>query len=231
MSKENSIRSKIIECVIWPDSTRYDYNDVLEKVKHLECEYAYILHDNDVFSESDCTDSSQIGQPKKPHFHIIMRFDNQRYLSAVYPELGVTFNSLQVKGVFKKSIQYLVHFNHPHKFQYSVKDIVSNIDLDKYFTVTDSECRDIPIIIQAIKDNDICTVTELMSYCASHNLYASYRRSQASFIKVINEHIKDKFFYEQQIYKHKIEYSVDESNFKARHNFDVVRDDSLDFGM
>lgn len=225
----DKIRSRILEAVIYPDSSKYNCDSVLEKLNYLECEYAYILHDKDTYTDLDCDNSSQIGTLKKPHYHVLMRFDNARTIDSVYPTLGITYNSLEVKNNFKKSVQYLVHLNHKHKFQYSAADIISNFDLDKYFTLSDSESKDIPIIIQAIKDNDICTITELMCYCASHNLYATYRRSQSSFHKVINEHIKEKYAYEQ--YERKQQIEEIKEDFKACHLFDVVRDDSIDFGM
>jgi len=72
----------------------------------------------------------------EPHYHLILRFDSQRSLDSILNtidklELAENQKKIEASGVQKVkyingAIDYLIHKNHPHKYQYSPAIVGSN---------------------------------------------------------------------------------------------------------
>ena len=82
-------------------------------IKHYQ--YAFITHNQDL-------DSSD--KLKKSHIHCLVSFPNARHLSAVSKELNISDNYLQPCNSFNNSLYYLIHFNEPTKYQYSIDEVI-----------------------------------------------------------------------------------------------------------
>ena len=86
--------------------------------------YAYILHDKD---------TEDNGILKKPHFHLLLFFDNARWGSAILKEIDIdNKNLIEFRKDKVTAIQYLTHSNNFDKFQYDHTNIISDIDIDIY---------------------------------------------------------------------------------------------------
>ena len=110
------MKGKVCNAVVYVDSDSYDFREVLRSVGLVQgCEYYYALHDLDI---------DEKGELKKPHYHIIMRFENDRQFSAVARDLGIPENMIEKSPSFKGGVQYLIHQNAPEKHQYD-KSIIS----------------------------------------------------------------------------------------------------------
>lgn len=98
-------------------------------------QYAYILHDKD---KKDIASSGSLvpldtkeefSILKTPHVHFLVLSANRRRVEAVYKEiaflLGLPLNcvSCQVCENISSSLQYMIHYQQPNKFQYSFDDI------------------------------------------------------------------------------------------------------------
>lgn len=104
--------------MLYPDSTEYDCNTVLNCI--LQADYwAYILHDKE--------------EGVKPHYHIAVKFNNQRKLSGIINDWGLwnynPNNERIVISSWKGALNYLIHNTKDsiNKYQYSEDEVESNI--------------------------------------------------------------------------------------------------------
>ena len=88
----------------------------MEALKKIEASYDYacILHDKDVDED---------GVIKKAHYHVVLRFPNQTWSSALAKELGIADNYLEKPRSFDNALMYLIHYNDSDKYQYSIDDV------------------------------------------------------------------------------------------------------------
>lgn len=102
------------------------YDNALDIIKDLNLSlYAYIVHDKDKIIETD-KDGCIKETPKKIHKHIVIELKNP----ISFNSMSKKFEGAHIEVVkYKKAAyQYLIH-NRPNakeKYQYSVKDIISN---------------------------------------------------------------------------------------------------------
>lgn len=108
-------------CELYPEDP--EHLEVLEYIKKY-FEYAYILHDKDVFDDE--TETHKVGDIKKPHYHVILNFKNARSIDKLKKELGL--NHIETCNFYYYA-RYLIHKDSPRKFQYSEKDIITNMEL------------------------------------------------------------------------------------------------------
>lgn len=102
---------------------------------------AYILHDKDTYSK---TEAEKIGNPllegtlKPPHYHVVLSFANpvpSDYLSNTF---GVAENFLgKVDRSVDGAFEYLIHKNHPDKYQYDVSEIHATFNFAEFLAEAD----------------------------------------------------------------------------------------------
>lgn len=154
-------------------------------------QYAYILHDkdvydNDVFNKETGELIGQKGQLKKPHYHFVVYFENARYLDSVSKVFDVPLNMIEIKSSLKGSIEYLIHKNHKDKFQYSRDEVVGN--LKSYLDDKTSERDDLIKIFSFIDDNQIIYYYNLVQFCLKENVWSSFRRNCTIINRYLDEH-------------------------------------------
>lgn len=96
--------------------------------------YIAIKHDKDRWTEEDnIPEGMNVGDLKKAHWHVIIKFPQARWNTAVAKELGIAMNYIQRCVSYDGSLLYLVHHGMPHKHQYSVTECVGTLikDLEK----------------------------------------------------------------------------------------------------
>lgn len=156
--------------------------DALEKIKK-SYEYAYILHDKDV---------EETGEIKKPHYHVVLRFANQKWNTALAKELGIKENYLEEPRNFNNALAYLIHFNDEDKYQYplgEVKGALSKRLKEIINSVDKSEGEKVFELIEYIESQPVrISVTAFAKYCANNGYWAEFRRSGMIFCKMIDEH-------------------------------------------
>lgn len=86
-------------------------------------DYAYILHDKD---------ENEVGECKKPHWHICLRFKDSVPTASICSWFGITENYInKIRGRFADALAYLTHTNAPDKYQYLDEEVKSNFDFQK----------------------------------------------------------------------------------------------------
>lgn len=183
-------RSKTWQAILYPDAENYSCDDVLDSIKSHSYKFAYILHDEDVFTSSDADSDSDIGKHKKTHIHVVFFWDNSYQLGYIANKIGLPSNYLQKVESRTGAIQYLIHKNNPEKHQYNISDIVTNIDKIKSKYFADDDC-----IMKASKIMDYITtftgylsVTDVAVWSINENCWDEFRRGQHLFTSIINEH-------------------------------------------
>lgn len=179
MSKEK-YRSRVHMLLLYP--TDEGHVLALEKIK-ASYDYAAILHDKDVTEE---------GELKKEHWHVVLRFPQSVWSSAICKDLGIEQNYIEDVKRFDNAIQYLIHYNDTNKTQYAVDEVFGNLRtklIESINKVEKSEGEKVVELIEFIKNYEgKLTITEFASYCALNGYWAEFRRSGAIFVKIIDEH-------------------------------------------
>ena len=182
MSKEK-YRSRVHMLLLYPENEQHQkaYEKIVQSY-----DYASILHNKDYFTEGE-----NQGELKKEHWHIVLRFNQAVWSTAICKDLGIEHNYIENVKRFENALQYLIHYNDTDKAQYSVDDVKGNLKqklVESINKVEKSEGEKVVELIQFIKEYDgKLTVTEFASYCAMNGYWSEFRRSGAIFCKMIDE--------------------------------------------
>lgn len=157
----NSTKSRNWATIGYTESMPENWLEILQEA-HVDTIISP-LHDRDVHSD---------GTIKKPHYHIMLRFDGpERNTKA--KEIFEKIKSVGVERVnsFVSMARYFIHIDNPEKAQYDPDDVTTfgNInykdvilsDIDKYKVTKE--------IVQFIKENDITEYTEIFDYAMNNN--------------------------------------------------------------
>ena len=141
--------------VLYPESAPEDWRDQLRKTG-LQCAVSP-LHDKDTNAD---------GEPKKPHYHVILCYSGPTSFSVVErltKQLGQPIPQPleQVRGYYR----YLTHADNPEKAQYSAAEIetINGFDIRDFVEMTKSEVtRYKRELLVFIRDNDLMEYADLL---------------------------------------------------------------------
>lgn len=119
-------RYRVWTCIVYPESAPENWESILDD-KHISF----------CVSPLHCYDVNELdGELKKAHYHVIFAFEGKKSFEQVF-ELTEQLNSPIPKRVdsLRGAVRYLVHYDNPEKFQYSISDIrcYGGFDLADYF--------------------------------------------------------------------------------------------------
>lgn len=127
---EDNSRARDFFIELYPDNS--EHMTVFEKLNK-GYNIVGIKHNRDVYEEERKNDAGEIingiGELKKEHLHIILEFDNQRYLNGISKELGLEKRFIQKVQSFKQCSRYLIHLDNEEKAQYSLDELFGNPDM------------------------------------------------------------------------------------------------------
>lgn len=153
---EKNVKKRNWAFVLYPESAPKNWREQLLQTG-LQCAVSP-LHDRDV---------NPTGEPKKPHYHVILAYSGPTSYNVVKAltngKLGQTIPQPleQIEGYYR----YLTHKDNPEKAQYNASDIetINGFDIRNYIDLTKSEVVRIKREIQAfIRDNEIMEYADLM---------------------------------------------------------------------
>lgn len=174
-------RSKVFNLVLYSeDVTHYC---AIEKIKK-SYDYAMICHDRDINHET--------GEVKKTHYHVVLKFTNAKWNTALAEELGITANYIEESHNYKRSLFYLLHWYDEDKAQYLLNEVSGSLrkDLEKFIKNEDkSESDKILEILEEMDNiNDIIQVKIFCKYVAKMGYWDVLRRSSGLILRCIDEH-------------------------------------------
>ena len=158
--KKTVLRHRNYATMIYLDSAPENWFQILED-SHVPC----------FVSPYHCCDTNPNGEPKKPHYHVMVMFDNVKTKEQAIE----FFNSIggvgcEVLESPRGMARYLCHLDNPEKAQYSISEVRSLAGAD-YFTVINTMAdrqRTLREIQFFCKDNCIYSFAILLDYCAMH---------------------------------------------------------------
>ena len=155
MAKEN-VKKRNWAFVLYPESAPADWREQLTK-SGIQAAVSP-LHDRDLNAD---------GEPKKPHYHVILVYGNPTTYNNVKSftngKLGQTVPQPleQVRGYYR----YLTHEDNPEKEQYSKSDIqlITGFDIRDFVEMTKSEVtRYKRELLDFIRDNNLIEYSDLL---------------------------------------------------------------------
>lgn len=153
----------------------------IESLKSGAFDCAGIIHDRDLDAD---------GNPKKLHYHFVVRFTNAVSQSTFCNKLQLKPNYCMPLNSFPKALTYLVHRGHPDKFQYSLTDCFGSLvkTLERYLNDDTEDERALKIIELLDKEHRAIDMKEFISMCAKEGLFAELRRAGYLFCQLLKEH-------------------------------------------
>ncbi len=160
------------------------HRKAMDKIK-TSYDYAMICHDRD---------TNESGEVLKPHYHIVLRFQNAKWNTALAEELGVTENYFEEARSLKRSLLYLIHFYEEDKFQYSTDDVSGPLkkrlqEFVKNDGKTESE-KVLEIFEEIDKIGGEINFKVFCKHIAKIGYWDVLRRSSGLIIRYVDEHNK-----------------------------------------
>lgn len=176
-------RTRIFATVVYPESSSENWQEIL--AEQFVPAFISPLHDKDV---------NPTGEPKKPHYHVMLKFDGVKTLE----QAKEIFN--RIGGVGCEQVQclrgyarYLCHLDNPEKEQYSTEDVKQLCGADYQTTIglpTD-KYKSIGEMIDFCQDNNIVSYSELLEY-SRYNRFEWFRVLCDNGTVVIKEYLKSR---------------------------------------
>lgn len=162
MGKSYVVTSRYWLLEIYPESAALGWESILES-SFFACAVSP-LHDCDVWQDSDppvLRGDHVAGELKKPHYHIcldcgpknaksILQITELARKLARDPDHPVLPIPSKGDNCFRGAVRYLIHYDHPTKYQYDISGIkvFNGFKLDQYFTTSEEEYRDLTFALE-----------------------------------------------------------------------------------
>lgn len=175
-------RSRNWFLLLYPDNP--EHVKVLEKIPDLDWEYVGILHDSDKLDD---------GSPAKPHNHVLLKFKDAVWNTAISESSGLELRFIQKSDNWKRSARYLVHKDHPEKFQYEKTVLYGSMVETAINAINKSdpeeEAAKVMQIIKLITEwPGFIDDADFISKIVEKKLYAEYRRAGSTFNRMVDSH-------------------------------------------
>lgn len=164
--------------VLYKDSTSYNYKEIIKYIEKNFKYYAYIEHKAE-------------GEKTKKHTHVLMHFDNKRYVTGVAKELGIASNYI-INVNFVPYLRYLIHFDDEDKIQYNIDDVKGTLTArlrELISTTKKTETEQVATIMSFIFEfQGWLTISCLSQYVLQVGCYSAFRRNYGFFKDLVLDH-------------------------------------------
>lgn len=182
MSDTAKIRDRKYCMVLYPEDPTHV--EAMERLRSGGYDYAACLHDQDVYEDGDLA-----GQVKKPHWHVVVRFINAVFREAFAKKLGLEFNYIQECKNVDGALRYLVHFDHPDKFQYDLEQVEGPLKTRVHTLVADKDENSRVLCLLNLLDGlGVVSHREFVKLACANGLYSDARRMGNLLTAIIREH-------------------------------------------
>ena len=188
---QEKYRGRIHMLLLYPENK--EHCEAMEKIAQ-SYDYAAIKHDRDVWTEEDEKKNPEhkAGELKKAHWHVLLRYPQAVWNTAISKELGIGENYIEQVKRFNNAIQYLIHYNDKDKTQYEVDEVFGNLAVKLKEIINNSEkgeSEKVTDLLDMIRTYEgKISITDFAEYCATNGYWAEFRRSGFIFMKIIEEH-------------------------------------------
>lgn len=179
MADSQKFRDRKFVMVLYPEDPTHAA--AIEKMKAGGYNFAAILHDKDVL---------ETGELKKPHWHVVVRFKNACWNTAIAKDLGITPNYLEACKDVDAALLYLVHFGNEDKYQYEYEAVFGplRVRLSTLLAEPDEGARVLTLL--DIIESSPCPIgySELLKKAVAAGVYADLRRMGTIGVALVREH-------------------------------------------
>jgi len=155
------------------------HKNALEYIKKNCSEYAYILHQPE---ENE----------KKEHVHVVLRFKNYRWNTALAEEFMIEINMFQKLRNLDSGLLYLVHYREEEKIQYSIDDVKGTLKsrLQRLILSDGKDATDKAndIVEWIYSQNERLTMSQLFKFASQNGCYGDLVRGLSLFRDIMYEH-------------------------------------------
>ena len=178
-------RTRNFTTVVYTDSAPDNWLEILAN-QHIEA-FVSPLHDRDVNPD---------GEQKKPHWHVIVMFENVKTLEQAR-ELFALIGGVGCEKVkaLRGNARYLCHMDNPEKVQYDPKDVKSFAGAD-YLEICSLACDKYAAIgemLEFCEDNNVFSFAEFILYC-HRNRYDWFRVLCDNGGFLVKNYLKSRFW-------------------------------------
>lgn len=177
-------RGRNFVAVLYPEDPTHA--SAVDKLKTNGYSFAAILHDKDVYE-----DGEHQGELKKAHWHVVLKFKNAVWNTAIAKELGITPNYLEACKNLDDALLYLVHFGYENrKYEYNLEEVFGPLHTRLAYLLADDDesTRALNIYEMIAKKEGRVTYTEIFVEACKAGLYADFRRMGSGVTALINDH-------------------------------------------
>lgn len=189
MSQVEKWRDRKFRMLLYPDDPTHA--EAMERLKYDGYTYGAILHDKDTWADGDeGVTPEMIGQTKKPHWHVVVKFSNPVWNLPLAKKLGITPNYIKVCDNLDKALLYLTHETHPSKYQYDMEEVFGDLKVRIAALLADEDEGTRALKIYDIIRNSPGTVTysEVFEKAIKAGLYGDFRRMGSGIGWLIRDH-------------------------------------------
>lgn len=154
--------------------------------------YVAILHDQDTWQDGE-SENHVAGETKKEHWHVVLKFPQARYNTAVAKELGIKENYMEPCANFDNACLYLVHANAEEKHQYDPTSLFGNLVsyVNKLLLDDDEGSRVLEIVKTIDATPGRALYRDILVWSCKNGLYGEFRRLGSGVKWLIDEHNMD----------------------------------------
>ncbi|MCH5315274.1 MAG: hypothetical protein J1E81_05120 [Eubacterium sp.] len=192
--KTRNPRGRVFCLVLYPENE--EHQRVIDLLKR-SYNILGICHDRDTYEEDNEETGAVKGERKKLHHHIIVKFENARYLVALSNELDCEPNLIQKVDSFEGMAKYLLHTDYPQKARYQKCELYGLL-IDEAIKVLDKKSADVQLceIIEFLqKSRYLLPFPAFITWLCTNGYYSTYRANYSA--------IKDCYYYYQGRYLEK----------------------------
>ena len=155
-SNKGTTRTRNYATVVYPESAPNDWIEILTQ-QFVPC-FISPLHDKD---------TNPTGEPKKPHYHVLIAFDGVKtsdQAKAIFEKIGGV--GCEVVQSLRGYARYLCHLDNPEKAQYDTRDVrcLSGTNYDSVIGLPTDKYQAIRDMIKFCEENDIISYRKLLLY-------------------------------------------------------------------
>lgn len=144
--------------IVYPDSAPENWLEIL--AEHFVPAFVSPLHDKDVNPD---------GEPKKPHFHVMIMFEGKKSIDQA-TSVFTSFGGVGCKVVqsMRGMARYFCHMDNPEKAQYSPDDVRSfcGADYSDVIGLVTDKYKAIREMIVFCEENQMYSYADLLLYCS-----------------------------------------------------------------
>lgn len=161
--KKKVRKTRAWSAIVYPDSAPEGWRDALEET-HVPALISP-LHDGDVNPD---------GEPKKPHYHVVVIFDGpatEGQAKEILVPCGAANGVVQAVSSLTGQARYLCHLDNPEKAQYSAQDVreLSGADYEKYINRLSDRNGAIIEMMDFVEKYQVKSFATLARYAADTN--------------------------------------------------------------